>query len=151
PPRCLATGHHLCRHRRFLDADERSAAADVAVEPLVHLLFGRSRILLEEGNGRHDETWRAEPAHQRIDVAERLLDRMQRVAGRETFDRADLFALNVDRERRARIDRSTVDDHRARTARAAVAPALVAGHVAALSNGIEQRDARFDLEVETLA
>src|SRR5215831_5816253 len=89
PPRCLATGHPLCAHRRFFDADERSAAADVAVEPLVHLLFGRSRIFLEKRDGRHDETWRAEPAHQRIDVAERLLDRMQRVAGRETLDRAD--------------------------------------------------------------
>src|SRR4029079_194231 len=84
PPRCLATGHHLCCHRRFFDADERSAAADVAVQPLVHLLFGRSRVLFEERDSGHDEAGRAEAAHQRVDIAEGLLDRMQRVAGRET-------------------------------------------------------------------
>src|SRR5262245_3079989 len=53
PPRCLATGHHLCRHRRFFDADECSAPADVAIESPVDLFLGGSRILLEECDGRH--------------------------------------------------------------------------------------------------
>src|SRR5262245_29010473 len=70
PPRCLATGHHLCRHRRFFDPDKCSAAADVAVESPVDLFRGGSRILLEQRDGRHDEARRAETAHQRVDVAE---------------------------------------------------------------------------------
>src|SRR5580765_2071705 len=96
PPRCLATGHHLCGHRRFFDADERPAAADVAVESPADLFFGRPRIFFEKGDGRHDEARRAEAAHQRVDVAEGLLHRMQRVAGRQSFNGANLFALDVD-------------------------------------------------------
>src|SRR6476646_5072134 len=76
PPRCLATGHHLCCHRRFFDTDERSAAADVAIQSPVHLLFGRPRIFFEERDGRHDEPRRAEAAHERVDIAEGLLDGM---------------------------------------------------------------------------
>ena len=37
-------------------------------------------MLLEQRHGRHDEARRAEAAHQRVDVAERLLHRVQRVA-----------------------------------------------------------------------
>src|SRR6476660_9199478 len=48
PPLCLATGHHLCCHRRFFNADEGSAPADVPIQSLVHLLFGRSGIFFEE-------------------------------------------------------------------------------------------------------
>ena len=108
-------------------------------------------MLLEQRDARHDEARRAEAAHQRVLVAERLLHRMQRVAVREAVDGANLLALHLDRQRRAGVDRAAVDDHRAGAAGAAVAAALVAGQVGAHAERIEQRDARLDPGVESLA
>src|SRR5437868_8476384 len=91
----LAAGHH----RRFLDADERAAAADVAVETLLDLLDGRLRIFFEQRNGRHHEARRAEAAHQRVAIAERLLHRMQPGAVGEAVDRANMLADGFNRKR----------------------------------------------------
>src|SRR5262245_60352799 len=96
----LDTTHPLCGrgHRRFHDPHEGAAPADVAVKTSGDLLARRIRIALEKRGRRNDEAWRAEAAHQRVDVAERLLNRMERVPGRETVHRADLLADDVDRE-----------------------------------------------------
>src|SRR4051812_22949459 len=78
PPRC---GRAACRReRRLHDADERAAAADVAVERALHLVGRRLRRLLDERDGRHHEARRAEAAHQRVAIAERLLHGVQLVA-----------------------------------------------------------------------
>src|SRR5438034_7996986 len=74
--------HRLGFHRRFHHSDERAAAADVAVELALRLFDGGVRIFLHEGDRRDDEAGSAEAAHQRVDVAESLLHRMQRAAGR---------------------------------------------------------------------
>src|SRR5436190_7666548 len=133
-PSCaLATGHpqRVRReplaargHRGFLDADERAAAADVAVESLLDLFNGRFRMLLEQRDGRHHEARRAEAAHQRVAIAERLLHRMQPAVALEAVDGANLLADDFDGERRAGVRRLAVDDHRAGAADAAVAAAL---------------------------
>src|SRR5262245_3701580 len=76
----LATGasHHGLRfHRGFEHAHERAAAADIAVELAPRLLDGRVRVFLEQRDGGDDEARRAEAAHQRVDVAEGLLHRVQ--------------------------------------------------------------------------
>src|SRR5262249_25610332 len=144
----LATRHPLAIRRdtrhRFEHAREGPAAADVAVEAFLDLLGRRVRMFLEQADARHDESRRAKAAHQRVLVAEGLLHRMQRAAARQTVDRANLLALHFDRERRARVDGSTVDDHRARAAGAAVAAALVARQIGAHTQRVEQRDARLD-------
>src|SRR5215471_2636987 len=153
----LATRHPLgavrrhTRHR-FVDARERPAAADVAVESLLDLLGRRVGVFLEQADARHDEARRAEAAHQRVLVAERLLHGMQLAAGgREPVHGADLLALDLDRQRRARVDRPAVDDHRAGAAGAAIAAALVAREIGAHAQRVEQRDARLDLEAQRLA
>src|SRR3954470_12039157 len=75
----LATGHPQSKRARrqplvaraergFLDADERAAAADVAVESLLDLFDGRLRHFLEQRDRRHHEARRAEAAHQRVAV-----------------------------------------------------------------------------------
>ena len=107
--------------------------------------------LLEERDRRHDEARRAEAAHQAVGVAEGLLHRMQRRAVREAVDGANLLALHFDRQRRAGVHRAAVDDHRAGAAGAAIADALVAGHVGARADRVEQGDARFDPQIEPLA
>src|ERR1019366_8597011 len=150
-PCILGTGHPPYLHVRFENAREGPAPADVAVEPLLDLLDGRLRMLLEERDRRHDEPRCAEAAHQPVGVAERLLHGMQRGASREAFHGPNLFALHFDRKRRARIHRAAVHDHRAGAAGAAIAHALVAGHVGTRTDRIEQRHARFDLEIQPLA
>src|SRR5436190_4965876 len=148
---CLSTKAPLHARDRFEDAVERAAAADVAVEPGLDLLGRRVGMLLEQADAGHDETRRAEAAHQGVLVAERLLHRVQRCAIGQAVDVANLLALDVDRQRRARIHRPAVHQHRARAAGAAVADALVARHVGAHAQRVEQRDPRLDHQVELAA
>src|SRR4051812_23544756 len=142
PPPCawLATLHPLDARDGFEDARECTAPADVAVEPLLDLFGSGVRVLFKQPDARHHEARRAEAAHQRVLVAERRLDGMQRLAGREAVHRANLLALDVDGERRTRIDRAAVDDHRAGAAGAAIAAPLVAGEIGAHAKRVEQRD-----------
>src|SRR5262245_19045027 len=145
--RALSTAGAQACHR-FEHTRERAAAADVAVETLLDLLGSRVRIFLEEADARHDEARRAEAAHQRVLVAERLLHRMELAGAGQAVDGANLLALTLNRERRTGVDRSSVHDHRAGAARAAVAAALVARHVGAHAQRVEQRDARLDLQAQ---
>src|SRR5690349_742971 len=131
-PSCaLATGHPprrelaACRHCGLHDAHERAAAADVAVESFFHLLGRRLRMLFDQRDRRHHEARRAEPAHQRVTIAKRLLHRMELRAVGEAVDRPNLSALDFNSERRARVRGLAVDDHRARAADSTVAPAFV--------------------------
>src|SRR5438093_9205784 len=155
PPPCgfslLRTSHPPCLHRRFHDSCERAAAADVAVEALSRLLRGRIRMPLEQRDGGHYEAWRAEAAHQRVDVAEGLLYRVQRGTAGQAVDRANLLALHLDGERRARVDGPAVHTHRASAARPAVADALVPDQIGPLPQRVEQRDARLDPQIDALA
>jgi hypothetical protein len=108
-------------------------------------------MFLEQRNARHDESRRAEAAHQRVLLAEGLLDRVQRRALCQAVDVANLLALALDRERRARIHGAAVDDHRARAARAAIAAPLAAGQIRAHAQRVEQRHARLNHQVQALA
>src|SRR5688572_12386550 len=152
PPCCgwfeLATAHPLHTGDCFEDAVEGAAAADVAVEALPDLLWRGVGDLLEQADAGHDEAGRAEPAHQRVLVAERLLHRVQRVAVGQPLDVANLLALDLDGQGRARIDRPPVDEHRAGAADATVAATLVPGEVGAHPERIQERDPRLDREVE---
>ena len=108
-------------------------------------------MFLDQRDGRHHEARRAEAAHQRVAIAERLLHRMQRRAVCQTVDRANLLADRFNRERRARVCGPAVDDHRAGAADAAIASALVAGDVGVVADGVEQRHARLDPKRHALA
>src|SRR2546422_277813 len=145
------TSHPPAFHCRFHDSGEGAEAADVAVEAPARLVRRRVRRLLDERHGRHHEARRAEPAHQAIGVAERLLHGVQRGSACETIHRANLLALHLNREGRARIRRPAVDDHRAGTAGAAIADALVAGKVGTRAQRIEERHPRLDFQIEAFA
>src|SRR5262245_1814378 len=95
PPRCQLTA---CGHRGFHDAHERAAAADVAVESFLHLFGRRLWMLLDQRDGGHHKARRAEAAHQRVAIAERLLHRMQLRTVGQTIHGANLLALHFNRE-----------------------------------------------------
>src|SRR3954467_13481614 len=65
------------------------------------------------------------------------------VAARDAFDCEDVGAVMTDREREAGVDALAVDENGAGAALAAVASLLGSGQVEALTQEIEQRDARI--------
>src|SRR3954451_23852410 len=88
----------------LLDVGVARAPAQVAADDLVDLLLGDLRgpvAVLEPGLDRHEEARRAEPALQRVALAERLLHRVQLlpappvVAG-QPLDGLHLVALRLD-------------------------------------------------------
>src|SRR6185436_15205906 len=59
--------------RRLDDGGVAGAAAEVAGDRIAHLLFGRVRVLAQEGGQRGQHARRAEPALQAVLFPERLL------------------------------------------------------------------------------
>src|SRR5262245_35018180 len=135
----LATSHPLHAGCGFHDSGERAAAADIPVEAALDLRGRRVRIFFDEVHRGPHEARRAEAAHQGVAVAEGLLHRVQRRAVGEAVHGANLLALHFDGQRRTRVRRLAVDDHRAGAADAAVAAALVAGDVGLVADRVEQR------------
>ena len=62
------------------------------------------------------------------------------------FDRGDAIALMHDRQRQARIDAPSVDDHGAGAALAVIAALLGAGEMQMFAECIQQRRAGIDIE-----
>src|SRR5688572_11594325 len=79
---------------------------------------------LEQGLRGHDHPRRAVPALEGEAIDERFLQRMELRAVGETLDGLDRLAISLDRERRARAHRSTVEEHRTRAADLRVAAEL---------------------------
>src|SRR5215469_5148168 len=72
-----ATLHPFHAGNGFENTGEGAAPADVAVETFPDLFLRRMRMLFEQADACHDETRSAEAAHQRVLIAECLLDRVQ--------------------------------------------------------------------------
>src|SRR4030095_16656785 len=100
----------------------------------------------KQGHRGHHESWRAEPAHEAVALTERLLHRMQHGAAGKSLDGTDILALHFNSERRTRVYRSPVHDHRTGATRPVIANALAPGVIEPVANGIEQRHSRFDRE-----
>src|SRR5688500_12793015 len=98
---------------RFLHADVRAAAADVAGHRSVDVVVGRLGVLVEQRDGRHDLPRLAVPALDDVGLGPRLLYRVQTVGG-QPFDRGDLFRGDAARGGDARTDGLAVDVHRTR-------------------------------------
>ena len=122
------------------------AAAEVAGEALLDLGAGRVR---REGEQRlrGDELARdAEAALRGAGVEERLLERMEPIAGRQPLDGADGRAVRLDREHQARIDAHAVDHDGAGAAFADEAALLRAGQPEIVAQDLEERVVRRDLD-----
>ena len=98
----------------------------------------RIRRALEQRRGRDDEPGRAEAALHRARVDERLLHRVQLVAGAEALDRDDLVAVRLRREHEARADELAVEQHGAGAALALLARVLRARQPEPLAQRVEQ-------------
>jgi hypothetical protein len=71
----------------------RPAPAQVALKRLAYLVLVGRRIAAQQGHGTDDHAGGAVSALGRLFLDERLLDGVQRPAGREPLDRGDVRAL----------------------------------------------------------
>jgi len=120
------------------------AAAQVGRKHVQELLVADIRPLLQDIGGEHQESGRAEAALQPMMVHERLLQRVQIVAVRQTLDRADFPTVRLHGEHQAGAHRLVVDDDCAGAANAVLAADMGAGLPAVIADRIDQRPARFD-------
>src|SRR4051812_29492786 len=108
-------------------------------------------MLIEKGLRRDHEAGRAEAALLRVVINIGLLHRMRLLAGHQPFGGSDLVPLRFDCERRARVNRPTINQHGARATLATIADALGSGYVKLLAQRVEQRHAWLELCVQALA
>ena len=138
------------------------AAADIAAHPFADLGIGEfgSRIcqigrhiarharaaLGQHADGRANLARCAVAALKAVMLDEGRLHRMQILAVGEPFDRGDGLAVVHHRERQAGVDAASIDQHRAGAALTVVATFLRAGQREMLTQCIEQRGARVQVE-----
>ena len=100
----------------------------------------------DAADGGHDLARCAETALHSVMVDEGLLDRVEFVAVRQSFNRGDFGAVMHRRQCQARDDSLAVEKNRARTARALIAALLGAGEIERFAQDVEQRLPRIKLE-----
>ncbi len=89
---------------------------------------------------------RAEPALQRMMLAEGGLQRRQGIIGRKTLDGNDRAAFGLNRQHQARADRLPLDDDGARAAHAMLAAEMGSGLPQHIAQAIGQVHARLDID-----
>src|SRR5690606_28379322 len=127
------------------------AAAEVAGEPVAHLLVRRLRILFQKRLRSDEDAGRADPALQRRMIDEMPLERVKLVAVRHPLDGRDLRPLGLDPEDEAGTDEPAVQRDRTRAAIAGAAAFLRAGHAEAVPERVEQRLVRCAEELAGVA
>ena len=129
------------------DVHVAGTPAEVARDPLAHLLVGRLRVLLQEPCGLHDHPRGAEPALEAMTVPEGLLERVERAALLHALDGTDLRAVRLDGEHRARLRAGAVDVDRAGAAVARVAAGVGAGEAELVAEEMHEQEARLDVRL----
>src|SRR5919109_5535986 len=131
-------------HRRRVDGLDdvlvAGAAAEVALEPAPDLVIGEPvAVRAEELGAGHDHPRRAEAALERVVLPERLLERMELAASRETLDRRDLAAVGLDGEHGAGLHRVPVEVDRAGAAERRVAADLRAREAEVVAEEVDEQ------------
>src|SRR5262249_39235522 len=124
---CAVAVHH--RFDRRHDVGIRAAAADIAAHELANIITRARPARGDQTGSRTDLPWGAITALEGVVLDEGLLQGMQRVPLRETFDRRDPRAVLHDRKRQAGVDRPAVDQNRTGAALAVVAALLGPGEI----------------------
>src|SRR5205823_11939043 len=91
--------------------------------------------------------WRAEAALQSVLLKESFLDRIELAVLLQSFHRHDLTAVRLNGERRARLDRLSVEQDRACAARRGLAPDVRARHFEVLADEMDEKKARLDFRL----
>ena len=135
----LAAALKMCLYGR--------AAAQIAADSQPNLLEGGIGILPQQALNGHDLARRAKSALEGVLLGEGLLDRTELLAVHQAFERGDLVALGLHRERHAGVARSPVDEDGAGAALAALATHLGRHQSKRVAQDVEQAPARFHLDL----
>jgi hypothetical protein len=137
-----------CIQHRFGDPEIGAAPAEISAHAFPHTLgVVPGLTFLDQTDCAHDLAWSAEPALKAVMRDERGLDGMEFVTLCQALDREHMCAIVTDRESKAGIDSSSVDQDRAGAALPAVAPLLGSGKVEAFAKKIQKGDPRvFQLD-----
>src|SRR3984893_10323476 len=131
----------LCLQHRIRDPGIGTAPAEISAHAFAHALgIVAGLTFLDQADRADDLAWRAEAALKAVMCDEGGLDGMERVTLRHALDREDIRTVVTDRESKARIDASSINEDRPRAALAAVAALLGPGQVEAFAKEIEERD-----------
>src|SRR5262249_8964339 len=114
------------------------AAAEIARQPVTHLVLAWLGVLLQQRLGGDDEAGRADAALQRRVFKELLLKRMQPLRRRDPFNGRQLATLDFDGEHEARIYEAAVENYVAGAAVAVVATLLGACEVQFVAQHIQE-------------
>src|SRR5215211_2562518 len=146
PPSGHGLVHVLLRQLHGLhDVLVARATAEVAFETLPDLLLRRVRLLLEEAYGGHDHARRAVAALQPVRLVEGLLHRMPEPVLPDALHRRDLVPVGLHREKRARLDRLAVEQHRAGPAVSGVAARMHTSDPQVLPEVVDEQEPRLYL------
>src|SRR5690606_1188532 len=122
--------HFFCGMQHgFNDLCIAGAAAQIARQPALHFFDTGVRIVLEQVARGHDHAGRAIAALQSAALHETFLQRMERVAPRQAFDRRDLAAVHLRGQHQAGLDHLAVEQYRTGAAHSRFAPALGSGQM----------------------
>jgi hypothetical protein len=131
----------LCIEHRIGDADISAASAEISAHAFADALGVVACLaFLDQADCAHDLAWRAKPALKAVMCDEGGLDGVERVASRQALDRQEFRAVVTERESKARIDSSPVDEDRACAALPAIAAFLGPRQVETFAKEIEERD-----------
>src|SRR6266487_1056493 len=129
------------------------AAAQVPGERLADRALVGIGMLTQEGHEGHEDAWRAEPALQPVGLAERGLERMQRIAPpappappgavRQPLDGRDVVAIHLDGEHQAGAYRLAVHQHGTGAAHAVLAPDVRAGESQLVAQKVGEEQPRL--------
>ena len=126
-----------------------SAPAQVACESLSNLPLGWGGRCTQQRSRRHQEACRAEPALERVVLAEGALqNRELAVRLREPLDGLERMAVGLHREHQARANRLGVEQHGACPANAVLASHMRSGQPRLVADEVRQQGARLDLVLE---
>ena len=115
------------------------------------VLVDASAFARDDIHTGHDHAWRAETALQRMMLTEGFLHRVQLAVGGQPFDGRDRSPFAGQRQRRARLDRASVDMDHAGAALARVTAHMSAGEAQVAAQELDEQRTRFDSSRDLLA
>src|SRR5208282_2625705 len=127
------------------------ASAQVAFQRLADLRLGRIGVATEQVSRGHDHTRRAVAALKAVLFPEAFLNGVHLAVFGEALDSRDLTALGLHSQCRARLDRASVHQHRARAAQRSLAPNMRAGQLRDIAEVMHEQHPRVDIVTVALA
>src|SRR5438552_6278352 len=125
-------------HDRLKNLHVPRTTTEISRETVANVCLARLRIFLEQTNGGHHHSRRANAALCPAAFDESLLHRVQLVTSRDSFDRLDLCAFNLRDRHQATINNLAINHDRASATFAFAATFFRSGQLQLLAQHIEQ-------------